>query len=196
MTTSPTPASAAKDEQRLDELVRRSIENGSEEEARLDELIAMSDPASAANSEALAENVSAFVAEYEFRGGGDYTPNEGERILIEDAIHGFLSVLEPNQLPVGADAMALAQELVSGLAPDQGEAPDWAWSLAVRLQQALQPHPSQQVETEGARIQILEGGIQEARRQLNDMQGDCVFYNLGVALEESAALKTLEAIRG
>lgn len=85
------------------------------------------------------DSVAEYVREYEFRGdGGDYTPTEGERLLIEDALHGFLADHEAGLQPISTNAMTLVQELVSGLAPDQGEAPGWAWSAAVRLQQALQ----------------------------------------------------------
>lgn len=37
--------------------------------------------------------VHEYVENYEFRGDGDYTPNEGECVLIEDAIHGFIAEL-------------------------------------------------------------------------------------------------------
>lgn len=38
--------------------------------------------------------VGAYVDDYEFRGGdGDYSPNPNERVLIEDAIHGYVGLL-------------------------------------------------------------------------------------------------------
>ncbi|UYE95779.1 hypothetical protein HAAEEKHM_00059 [Sinorhizobium phage AP-16-3] len=41
-----------------------------------------------------------FAQEYEFRGdGGDYVPTEGERTMIEDAICGYLAVLEEERNP-------------------------------------------------------------------------------------------------
>lgn len=36
--------------------------------------------------------VADYVRDYEFRGdGGDYTPSEPERALLEDAINGFIA---------------------------------------------------------------------------------------------------------
>ena len=43
--------------------------------------------------------VSEFVNEYEFRGDADYTPNDHEKTLIEDAIHGWIASQE-EALPV------------------------------------------------------------------------------------------------
>lgn len=44
------------------------------------------------------------------------------------------------------------------------------------------------------RIAVLENAIRNARRQLNDMQGDCVFYNLGSVLPEVVAQREAEAL--
>lgn len=35
--------------------------------------------------------VRPFVENYEFRGDSDYTPNDDEKALLEDALHGFIS---------------------------------------------------------------------------------------------------------
>jgi len=60
-------------------------------------------------------SVSEFLADYEFRGdGGDYTPTEGERLLIEDAIHGYISqaaLATPAVLSVGGDSAALIEHM-------------------------------------------------------------------------------------
>jgi len=41
---------------------------------------------------ALSESVNSYAANYEFRGdNGDYTPTDGERAMIEDAIQGFIA---------------------------------------------------------------------------------------------------------
>jgi len=39
-------------------------------------------------------DIHAYVEGYEWRGDGDYTPNEQERTLIEDAIHGYVGEVE------------------------------------------------------------------------------------------------------
>jgi len=39
-------------------------------------------------------NVAEYVHDYEFRGDTDYRPTEAERILIEDAIHGYIASIE------------------------------------------------------------------------------------------------------
>lgn len=36
--------------------------------------------------------VNEYVAGYEFRGDADYTPTDGERTMIEDAIEGYLYI--------------------------------------------------------------------------------------------------------
>lgn len=39
--------------------------------------------------------VNDYAKEYEFRGdSGDYTPTEAERAMIEDAIEGYLSLID------------------------------------------------------------------------------------------------------
>jgi hypothetical protein len=46
-----------------------------------------------------------YAAEYEFRGdGGDYTPTDGERTMIEDAIHGYLGQFDE---PTSAERSAV-----------------------------------------------------------------------------------------
>lgn len=42
----------------------------------------------------MTQSVHEFVAEYEFRGDTDYAPNDHEKALIEDALHGFLATKE------------------------------------------------------------------------------------------------------
>jgi len=54
----------------------------------------MSNEPKSANAARLV-SVNEYAAEYYFAGdGGDYTPNEFERCMIEDAIHGYLSQLD------------------------------------------------------------------------------------------------------
>jgi len=44
----------------------------------------------------LDHKVAAFVADYEFRGDdGDFTPDSMTKVIIEDAIHGFLAIATP-----------------------------------------------------------------------------------------------------
>lgn len=38
-------------------------------------------------------NVHEYVESYEFRGDQDYTPNDREKVLIEDAIAGYLGLM-------------------------------------------------------------------------------------------------------
>ena len=45
-------------------------------------------------------DVHAYVADYEFRGDGDYTPNETEKLLIEDAVAGAIGDLHEKLLSV------------------------------------------------------------------------------------------------
>jgi len=39
-------------------------------------------------------DVREYVEEYEFRGDGDYMPNDQEKTLIEDAILGAVGIIE------------------------------------------------------------------------------------------------------
>lgn len=57
----------------------------------LDELVRLRGAAQASQSR---PSVNAYAAAYEFRGDQDYTPTEGERAMIEDAIEGYLSLME------------------------------------------------------------------------------------------------------
>lgn len=42
--------------------------------------------------------IADYVDSYCFRGDdGDYTPNENEQLLIEDALHGFFAMLTARQ---------------------------------------------------------------------------------------------------
>ena len=48
-------------------------------------------------------DVREYVGSYELRGdNGDYTPNERERLMIEDAIQGYIALI--NAAPRDADA--------------------------------------------------------------------------------------------
>lgn len=62
----------------------------SEAEAALS--AALSVPAAAVVGEPITPHQ--FAQEYEFRGDTDYTPNDGERTMIEDAICGYLAAIE------------------------------------------------------------------------------------------------------
>lgn len=60
---------------------------------------------------------------------------------LKKAYHAMLAAAPAPATARGGDAERLAAELVQGLAPDQGEAPGWAWGIAVRLQAALASQP-------------------------------------------------------
>lgn len=50
-------------------------------------------------------NVHDYVNDYEFRGEVDYTPTEGERAMIEDAIEGYLNDARAAPPAASADAV-------------------------------------------------------------------------------------------
>ena len=59
---------------------------------------------------ALSESVNSYAANYEFRGdSGDYTPTDGERVMIEDAIEGFLSNFLSALEPAAARELAMEE---------------------------------------------------------------------------------------
>ncbi|KAB2676750.1 hypothetical protein F9K85_09650 [Brucella tritici] len=59
---------------------------------------------------ALSASVNSYAANYEFRGdNGDYTPTDVERVMIEDAIEGFLSNFLSALEPSAARELALEE---------------------------------------------------------------------------------------
>src|SRR5690606_7806346 len=57
-------------------------------------------------------NVHDYVESYEFRGESDYTPNDREKALIEDAIEGYRAMLSAR--PAAPSREAVAAELIRG----------------------------------------------------------------------------------
>jgi hypothetical protein len=75
--------------------------------------------------------VDDYVSGYEFRGEGDYTPNEKEQSLIEDCIDGLLHELS-------------AEGYLNKPAQPQAAMPKLEWSLAIdRIVPDLSPEPDQ-----------------------------------------------------
>jgi len=65
-----------------------------------------------ASQEKVYDLITEYVEEYEMR-EPDYTPNEAERVMINDAINGFLSFIEDHGFIIRADArLSAAEELL------------------------------------------------------------------------------------
>jgi hypothetical protein len=77
----------------IDTMAKDDIARMDEALAGIDRVIAtLTRPQPSPKVDGLVERIAGYVANYEFRGdGGDYTPNEAERAMLEDALNGFIT---------------------------------------------------------------------------------------------------------
>ena len=156
-------------------------------------------------------DVEDYVADYEFRAdgdGGSYSPNENERALLIDAIHGALSELslttparaEAQDEGAAGEASAYRVRMVSD---DPAEwvlmHPEKALDFLSRKgweSQPLYAHPSPTPAADADRVRIAVEALEKIRLQSEDNLGVRMETITSIADQALAALKSTAAKEG
>ena len=109
---------------------------------------------------------------------------------IADAVIPLFRRAHPSPTPAASVCDACGDK--GYVESEGGDGEGWPSKREIEACPRCAPTPA--ADADRVRIAELEAAVRNARRQLNDMQGDCVFYNLGSVLPEVVAEREAEAL--